>query len=174
MVLMQALVPLAAPLPGVRAVGRQADDSPVIVRDTGTHGTSTYFLAEDSRAEWLESRRLARLTTLTGRLLALAEATLPAPYAAAAAVAAFPLAQVWQAFQDGKYWRPVPETGIGLGHDPWESRFRSVAEAERHFLADPESAPLFSYPDDHGIRRAFVWANGGLLNIPTEVFQIRR
>lgn len=175
-VIMRALCPVAGSATGASFEGQRTDGTPIILRDVPWHPEKTLFLASAPRAAELGRRRFAEPATLTGPLLALAQAVLPARSPAEAATTGMqvPGVRVWHGVQDGGYWHPAPESGVGVGRDPWDSFFRNAREAETHFATHPGGAVVFSFLDAHDIRRAYVWRDGGLLPIPTEIYIIGR
>lgn len=101
----------------------------------------------------------------------LAEAVLAADTALGAAVAGLRAGvAVWHAEQDGAgRWRPVRAPG-GQLRDPFDARFRDEDEAVALWATQPDAVPLFSVRTEHGIRRAYIWNPGFLLEIATEIY----
>ncbi|RUU14451.1 hypothetical protein EOD23_00965 [Mesorhizobium sp. USDA-HM6] len=123
--------------------------------------TARSLLAEGSAAE----------ARLTGKLAALAEATLDAESPLAAVLAGLTVSGVrtWHAaVGDRGHWRPSAAS-IGPTRSGFDAYFRSEAEAAARWAAGEASTPLFSFLVEAGFRRAFIWRNAGLREIATEI-----
>jgi hypothetical protein len=161
-------------------------NSIAVVTGTGRDGTPTarfnvverrkdeIFQAPSDIAHSLIAENSAAEAQLVGKQALLSVATLDADSPLAAALAGLTVSGVrtWHAdIGDGGYWQPAP-TSIGPTHGGFEAHFKSEAEVAAHWSEAEASTPLFSFFVEAGFRRAFVWRNSALLEIPTQIVRL--
>lgn len=174
-VIVEARCPCPASLPGVVYAGTRKDGSPHLEREVTWHPEGAFFLLPEARAAEMGKDRLVRRLDLPpdSRFARLAFATCPVPTAAEAAEAGFEFASVWHANMEGGFWRPAPQSGLGLMRGAFDARFGSAEAARDFFNEHPTATVLFVLADAQG-RAAFAWRSGALLPIPTDVRRMKQ
>ncbi|MFT3687724.1 hypothetical protein [Paenirhodobacter sp.] len=149
--------------------GPRKDGTPIVRHPVTSRGKDEIARESPEIEARLIAEGVAEPARLSDKLAALAAAVLSAetPLAAALAGLAVQGVRPWHATQEGGYWCPV-DAALGPGRGGFRARFRDKAEAEAIWATDPAAVPLFSFATPHGFDRAYIWRNGGLLEIPTE------
>lgn len=159
------------PSEAVTVEGHRADGSPIVRFEPVWRDRGEIFATDAETARTLIARGAAKNASLAGKVAALAEATLHAGSPLAAALAGLTVRGIltWHAvLGDGGHWQPAPDS-IGPTRGSFEARFASEAEVAAHWAEAEASIPHFSFMVEEGFRRAFIWRNAALLEIPTQI-----
>lgn len=151
--------------------GTRRDGTPTARFDVAERGKDEIFRVPPDIARTLLAEGSAADARLVGTLAALAEATLDAESPLAAALAGLTVsgAKIWHAvLGDGGHWQPSAAS-IGPTRGGFEAHFTSEAEVAAHWAEAEASTPLFSFLVEAGFRRAFIWRDGALLPIATQI-----